>query len=136
MSHVSWTTAESPLPLEPLSGLPTTFVVVFGLIAALAVVTVVAVVVKGLTTWQRNNAAQVLSEPAMVVAKRAEVSGGSSDRATLTHHLVTFETSSGARHELALHGNDYGLLAEGDHGTLTFQGTRYQGFVRSNLADG
>lgn len=136
MSHVSWTTAESPLPFEPLSGLPTALVVVLGLIATLVVVTVVAVVFKGLTTWQRNNAAQVLSEPAMVVAKRAEVSAGNSDKATRTHHLVTFETSLGARHELAMHGADYGLLAEGDRGTLTFQGTRYQGFVRSNLADG
>ena len=32
--------------------------------------------------------------------------------------------------EFAIRGTEYGLLAEGDRGKLTFQGTRYLGFQR------
>ena len=35
------------------------------------------------------------------------------------------------RTEFGLSGREYGLLAEGDPGTLTFQGARDKGFVRS-----
>ena len=37
---------------------------------------------------------------------------------------------SGDRMEFAIRGTEYGLLAEGDRGKLTFQGTRYLGFQR------
>ena len=40
------------------------------------------------------------------------------------------EVESGDRMELNLSGQEYGLLAEGDRGKLTFQGTRYLGFER------
>ena len=32
--------------------------------------------------------------------------------------------------ELHVSGSEYGMLAEGDRGFLTFQGTRYLGFER------
>ena len=32
--------------------------------------------------------------------------------------------------EYELQGKEYGLLIEGDFGSLTFQGSRYLGFVR------
>ena len=32
-------------------------------------------------------------------------------------------------------GTEYGLLAEGDRGKLTFQGTRYLGFERQRNID-
>ena len=35
------------------------------------------------------------------------------------------------RKEFGMSGREYGLLAEGDPGMLTFQGTRYKGFTRS-----
>ena len=41
-----------------------------------------------------------------------------------------FEFESGDRLELMVDGSEYGLLAEGDCGMLSFQGTRYLGFVR------
>ena len=34
--------------------------------------------------------------------------------------------------ELHVSGFEYGQLAEGDRGQLSFQGTRYLGFVRQN----
>lgn len=135
MLHVSRPTAESPITLDPLSGLPTAFAVVFALVATLMVLVFAVVIVRAVTTWLRNNAAPVVSEPAMVVAKRIEVSGGAGDAATRTDYFVTFETSSGARREQDLHSSEYGLLAEGDRGMLTTQGTRFHGFTRSNLAE-
>ena len=49
---------------------------------------------------------------------------------TYTHYYATFEVESGDRMEFELRGSEYGLLAEGDLGKLTFQGTRYLGFER------
>ena len=38
---------------------------------------------------------------------------------------------NGERKEFHVSGKEYGLLAEGDSGKLTFQGTRYKGFERT-----
>ena len=46
---------------------------------------------------------------------------------------VTFQVESGDRMELSIDGSEYGLLAEGDEGVLTLQGTRYLGFDRNPL---
>ena len=48
-----------------------------------------------------------------------------------TRYYATFQVESGDRMELYIPRNEYGLLAEGDRGKLTFQGTRYLGFERS-----
>ena len=48
-----------------------------------------------------------------------------------TSYYATFQVESGDRMELLLNGREYGLLAEGDRGWLTFQGTRYLGFERT-----
>ena len=47
-----------------------------------------------------------------------------------TFYYTTFEVESGDRMELAVSGQDFGMLAEGDTGRLTFQGTRFKGFER------
>ena len=51
---------------------------------------------------------------------------------TTTSHYVTFQFESGDRTEFSLGGSQYGMLAEADIGMLTFQGTRYLGFVRDS----
>jgi hypothetical protein len=33
--------------------------------------------------------------------------------------------------EFSVYGEEYGMLAEGDEGKLTFQGSRYLGFERT-----
>ena len=48
-----------------------------------------------------------------------------------TAYYATFQFDSGDRMEFAIDGAEYGMLAEGDAGQLTFQGTRYLGFVRN-----
>lgn len=47
-----------------------------------------------------------------------------------TRYYVTFQVDSGDRMELPMTGSEYGMLAEGDVGKLTFQGTRYLSFER------
>ncbi len=58
---------------------------------------------------------------------------------SFVHHLqanfsssyyVTFQVESGDRMELSIRGSGYGMLAEGDVGIFSFQGTRYLGFER------
>lgn len=70
--------------------------------------------------------APTLSVPAKVVAKRTAVWGEHAH----TSYYATFEFQSGDRAELSMHGTDYGMLAEGDYGTLTYKGPQFISFVR------
>lgn len=98
------------------------FLLVFGLIAwQLA---------RGFTEWSRNNASPVESVTAAVVAKRTDTSGGMNGRRVWTEYYVTFELDDGSRREFWVDGSEFGVLVEGDRGTLTYQGTRYKGFDR------
>ena len=105
--------------------------------------TFVVVAVRGICTWNKNNHSPQLSVSARVVSRRTEVShhsfanGGDVTGAqgyttsSSTWYYVTFEVESSDRMEFSVSGKEYGLLAEGDVGKLTFQGTRYLSFVRN-----
>jgi len=82
--------------------------------------------------WSKNNNSPVLTVPAKVVTKRSNTRGGSGNTSAHTSYYVTFEVQSGDRLELKMNGRDFGLLADGDFGLLTFQGTRYHTFERQN----
>ena len=94
-------------------------------------------------TWNRNNHAARLTVPATVVTKRTAVrrhrhavAGDATGAHGYTHssstfYYVTFQVESGDRMEFSVRGTDYGLLAEGDDGRLTFQGTRFLSFERT-----
>ena len=93
--------------------------------------------------WISNNNSPILTVDAVIVSKREDVSvhrhGNAGDvtgahgyhTTSSTTYYVTFEMENGERKELHVSGKEYGLLAEGDSGKLTFQGTRYKGFERS-----
>ena len=108
------------------------FTVVFILVIGLFVVNIV----KGLSQWNKNNHSPELLVAATVVTKRTNVSNHNHHHDNNVHHststiyYVTFEVASGDRLEFKVSGQEYGMLVEGDHGELTFQGTRYLGFVR------
>lgn len=78
-----------------------------------------------------NDASPVLEAYAKVVAKRTRVSGMESSS---THYYATFEFTDGSRTEFSVQGQEYGMIAEGDRGTLRTQGTRYLGFSREVTA--
>ena len=119
-------------------GFPMVFNVVFALVLGLIVMTIV----RGLAEWNRNNHSPRLTVYARVVTKRQDVShhheavGGDITGAhgyhtsSSTAYYATFEVDSGDRMELRVSGKDYGQLAEGDGGHLTFQGTRFLDFTR------
>jgi hypothetical protein len=102
---------------------PLFFVLIFGFI--------LFVIFKSIREWNNNNKQPRLKVDAKVVSKRTRVSGGAGDTSSSTSYFITFEVDSGDRMELHVSGNNYGYLAEGDHGELEFQGTRYLGFIRN-----
>jgi len=76
----------------------------------------------------------VVTTTARLVTKRGEVHGGTGESRARTAYFATFETSTGERCELALPARECGLIADGDTGQLTYQGTRFKGFARSSIA--
>lgn len=113
---------------------PIMFVVVFMFIAF--------AFVQVISTWNKNNHSPRLTVPAIVVAKREKIThqqhahAGDMDGAhgfhttTNTTYYVTLQVESGDRMEFHVLGTEYGMLAEGDSGRLSFQGTRYLPFER------
>lgn len=114
------------------------FEVMFFLVFALVIGVFIMGLVRGIGQWNKNNNSPRLTVEATVVAKRADVSrhhhSGGPDHMGHTHsstsYYVTFQVASGDRMELHMSGQEYGMLIEGDRGDLSFQGTRYLGFVR------
>ena len=94
------------------------------------------IILRGLLQWNKNNHSPRLTVEAKIVSKRMAVThhnGGAHGEhmSTSTSYYVTFQVESGDRMELRVGGSEYGMLAEGDQGKLTFQGTRYLGFQRN-----
>ncbi len=110
------------------------FVIMFCLVIGLTIF----FVVRGMRQWNKNNNSPRLTVFARVVTKRTQIGHYHSNNTTspsmndsyYTHYYVTFEVQSGDRMELGVNGDDYGMLAEGDVGNLSFQGTRFLGFER------
>ena len=93
---------------------PIMFIVVFGII--------IFSIIQGISTWHKNNNSPRLTVPAVIVAKRTDVSHHQHANAGDMSGAHGFHTTSS--------GLEYGMLAEGDTGRLTFQGTRYLSFER------
>lgn len=113
------------------------FEIFFSLIFFIAVGMIIFSFVLGIREWNKNNHSPRLTVDATIATKRNNVSyhhHNSSDGVMHTTHsttyYVTFEVESGDRMEFIVNGSEYGMLVEGDHGRLTFQGTRYIGFER------
>ena len=106
---------------------PVIFVLVFGII--------IVTMVRGVGEWNKNNQSPKLTVPVTVVAKRSDVHRGIETMHTFTSYYVTFQVESGDRMEFEVSDMEYGMLAEGDSGELTFQGTRYLNFQRNESAE-
>jgi hypothetical protein len=84
--------------------------------------------------WSRNNASPVVTTVARVVAKRTDMRGGRDASRAHSSYFATFEAPTGERWELPLPVGQFGLVAEGDLGNLTYQGTRFKSFDRTSIA--
>ena len=104
---------------------------VFVLVLGSSIVTLI----RGVGEWNKNNQSPKLTVPATVVAKRSDVHRGIETMHTFTSYYVTFQVESGDRMEFEVSDMEYGMLAEGDWGMLTFQGTRYLNFQRNESAE-
>jgi len=102
----------------------------FNILSLLFIIVFFVVLFRGLVMWSRNNAAPRLSVPATVVTKRRAHHHNAGTHTSSTTYYATFQFESGDRLELRLPWRDAGMIAEGDRGTLHFQGTRYLGFDR------
>lgn len=109
------------------------FYILFIIVFTVVLGTIVVTLVRSLLQWNKNNNSPKLTVDANIVAKRTHVSRRGSMDNTMHHttYYVTFQVESGDRMELNVTGQEYGMLIEGDHGKLTFQGTRYLDFQRS-----
>lgn len=81
-------------------------------------------IVKSLRQKAIDDASPILVVPAKIVAKRTNTWGGSGNSSASTSYYATFEFDLGDRKEFGVRGTEYGLLAEGDRGELTSQGSR------------
>lgn len=110
------------------------FEIIFFLMFGIVLVFFVITFIRGIGQWNKNNHSPRLTVEAMVTSKRTDVSHHHDANTHVNHHTtwyyVTFEVESGDRMEFGVNGGEYGMLAEGDYGRLTFQGTRYLGFER------
>lgn len=112
---------------------PTIFTIVFICIVGFILFSIIS----GIRQWSHNNSQPVLTVDAKIKSKRTSVSShmhnhndNMAHHSTSTTYYVTFEVQSGDRMEFHVTGREYGMLAEGDYGKLTFQGTRYHKFDR------
>ncbi len=73
-----------------------------------------------------------LSRDSGIIGKRQNVSGSSSryGGSTSTSYYITFEFRDGSLEEFGVAARDYGLLAEGDRGTLHSKRRHFLGFNR------
>jgi len=112
--------------------------IIFTIVFVLILGVFITIFIKGISQWSKNNKSPRLTVPATLIAKRTNISRRHhSDVGDHRHHhhtstsyYVTFQVESADRMEFHVTGPEYGLLIEGDSGKLTFQGTRYLGFVR------
>lgn len=119
---------------SPFAGIFRLLPLLVGGVFILVAVILLVLLVQNAARWQKNNRSPVLTVEAAVVAKRQalhHMRAANHMHATASNrYYATFEVESGDRMELPLPAEEYGLLAEGDRGLLTFQGTRFLGFSR------
>lgn len=110
-----------------------------GIIFIFVIGIILFTIFKGIGQWHKNEQSPRLSVPAIIKAKRTDVSRSSNNdnnslsSSTYTTYYLTFEFESGDRTEFHVSGKEYGLLSENDTGILNFQGTRFLGFERNSI---
>ena len=119
------------------------FSVIFYVMFVLVIGIFIAAVVRMFLRWHKNNNSPRLTVEAVVVSRRQEVThhntanagditgGHGYSTSSFTSYYATFQVESGDRLELNIPSSQYGYLAEGDFGKLTFQGTRFLSFERT-----
>ncbi len=116
------------------------FPILFGLVFCLVMGMFIYAIVHNVKEKRADDAAPVLTVEALVKTKRMDTYHTSptydgdghrtSSGSYHTSYYATFEVESGDRLELQVSDYEYGQLAEGDRGKLTFQRKRFLQFER------
>ena len=116
------------------------FPILFGLVFCLVMGMFIYAIVHNVKEKRANDAAPVLTVEVLVKTKRMDTYHTSptydgdghrtSSGSYHTSYYATFEVESGDRLELQVSDYEYGQLAEGDRGKLTFQRKRFLQFER------
>ena len=116
----------------------TVFPLLFLIVFIFIISTIIGSFVSRAKRERKNDASPRLDVSATVRSRRTQVDShhhrgpnGFNNTHYDTAYFVTFEFPSGDRAEFSVSGQEYGMLCEGDRGTLHFQGTRYLGFTRA-----
>ncbi|GHU88288.1 membrane protein [Clostridia bacterium] len=107
--------------------------VAFPVMFAVVLVFIIVIAARGVKEWAGNNRKPKIPATANIVAKRTKITQNQEQdglTTTNTAYYATFQFASGDRQEFRVPAREYGCLAEGDAGVLTFQGTRFIGFER------
>lgn len=120
------------------------FSLLFNVFPVLVIGLFLFILFKGISQQRKNDNSPRLTVECVVTGKHTRTThtqapvGGDASGAhgfhttTSTSYFVTFQVESGDRIELCVSSSEYGMLAEGDQGKMTFQGTRYLGFERKS----
>lgn len=109
------------------AGIQTSVFIFIPIIFSIVILSFIFIIGRSIVVWIKNNQSPRLNIEARIVSKRTNrYNNGDS-----TSYYVTFEVESKDRMEFRISGAEYGMLAEGDYGILSFQGTRYLGYERS-----
>lgn len=127
-----------------------TFFSLFMVLFFLAFFAIIGLFIYRAVSFGRGRAAQAaapeVQAQARVVDKRVEAIGPGADASVLASpnlvrvsmgdeslyqlHRITFEQPGGERFELSVPASQYGLIVEGDAGTVTMKGTELIAFSR------
>ncbi|MCT4598114.1 MAG: DUF2500 domain-containing protein [Vallitalea sp.] len=90
-------------------------------------------IIRGIKEVSYNRSQPKLTVSAKAVSKRTKISRRANDsnmNRAYTYYYVTFQFESNDRLELKMNGSEFGMIAEGDRGKLTFQGNKFYDFER------
>ena len=90
----------------------------------------VLMLISTLQKTARFKSSKSLGRPAIIRAKRTEVSGGGNDHSARTSYYFTAEFENGQRDEFEAESTLYARVAEGDAGVLYTRSTMAQDFDR------
>lgn len=116
-----------------LSGFSSLFSLFFTLVFLLALGSFVFAIARSFQQWRYINSHPPLTTLAVVLRKRQRDSRHTQENPAQTSdaaYYTTFQLANGERMELRLRDLQFGMLAEGDAGTLTMQGNRFISFER------
>lgn len=128
------------MPMDSGLGMPAGIGFFFTLVPMLMIAMIGYSIYSSMKEKAYNQSQPRLSVPAKVVVKRQDVStthhqhDEHTSHQSTTHYYVTFEFETGDRKEFSVTGAEFGMLAEEDQGTLSFQGNEYQSFERKRAS--